>query len=96
MCLGDSLAYHRGRKFSAKDKDNDENDQYDCAELHGMGGWWYNGDPPSNDCFRSNLNGVYKYPPFDGTGAADGIAWLTFHDDKSYSMKYADMKLRPT
>ena len=96
MCLGNSLEYHRGRKFSAHDKDNDEKEEYECAEVH-MGGWWYYGDSTSTVCFHSNLNGVYKYPPFDGAdAAADGIAWLTFHDDKRYSMKYADMKLRPT
>ncbi|XP_035780363.1 microfibril-associated glycoprotein 4-like [Anopheles albimanus] len=49
---GDSLIDHKDRKFSTKDRDNDERSDYHLATIY-EGGWWHNGG-------RSNLNGRYK------------------------------------
>lgn len=37
---GDSLSYHRGRKFSTKDQDNDNNPNSNCAKDY-KGAWWF-------------------------------------------------------
>ncbi|XP_049548175.1 angiopoietin-related protein 2-like [Anopheles darlingi] len=37
--VGDRMSYYNGRKFSTKDRDNDETSQ-NCARLH-EGAWWY-------------------------------------------------------
>lgn len=37
---GDSLSYHKGRKFSTKDQDNDNNPTANCAKDY-KGGWWF-------------------------------------------------------
>ena len=36
---GDSLDYHNGRKFSTRDKDNDEGGR-NCAQIY-KEGWWF-------------------------------------------------------
>ena len=38
--MGDALEYHNNSKFSAKDKDNDD-DPGSCIETYGGNGWWY-------------------------------------------------------
>ena len=38
--MGDALEYHNNRKFSAKDKDNDD-DPGSCIEMYDGNGWWY-------------------------------------------------------
>jgi len=48
--LGDSLAYHNGMKFSAKDKDQDPHSSYNCAALRKGGGWF-------KDCGLAHLTG---------------------------------------
>ncbi|GFO47764.1 ficolin-1 [Plakobranchus ocellatus] len=45
-----ALHYHKGRKFSTYDRDNDGYTEH-CAGKY-KGGWWYYG------CFTSNLNAV--------------------------------------
>lgn len=37
---GDSMYYHRSRKFSTKDRDNDNNSTINCAQEY-KGGWWF-------------------------------------------------------
>ncbi|KAH9489056.1 Ficolin-1 [Bulinus truncatus] len=46
----DNLAYHNQIKCTTFDKDNDNNNDNNCAELF-AGAWWY------KDCHDSNLNG---------------------------------------
>ena len=66
----DAMAYHNGRAFSTRDRDNDRAAR-NCATFYG-GGWWY------NDCYRSNLNGIY-------------ISWT---DDRLHHFTKAQMKIR--
>ena len=80
---GDSLAYHNGRKFSTKDRDNDLNSG-NCAVAF-SGAWWY------NTCHASNLNGLYLRGSHKSF--ANGIEWTAW---KGYycSLKFSEMKVR--
>ena len=81
--LGDALTYHANHLFSTKDVDNDKS-SISCAVTR-TGPWWYNG------CQHSNLNGAYN----KGSGKAnEGITWHQFKGS-SYSLKRAEMKMRP-
>uniref|UniRef100_A0A8W7JBU5 Fibrinogen C-terminal domain-containing protein n=1 Tax=Anopheles albimanus TaxID=7167 RepID=A0A8W7JBU5_ANOAL len=51
---GDSLVYHKGMKFSTKDRDNDVRPGDHLAEYF-QGGWWY------AETNYSILNGPYNY-----------------------------------
>ncbi|XP_070184663.1 ficolin-2-like [Littorina saxatilis] len=83
---GDSLSLHRGAQFSTKDRDHGHS-RVNCAqEYHGA--WWY------NNCHDSNLNGDYKTS--SSAPNQDGINWKTFGGSTSYSMKFTEMKIRPT
>ena len=82
---GDSMiAYHHGRQFSTKDRDNDSHQSEHCAVFF-KGAWWYSG------CHHSNLNGLY----LSGQNNNQGVRWRTFpgHAD-NYSLRYSEMKLR--
>ena len=81
---GDSLAYHNGRKFSTKDRDNDNHESGNCAQAN-RGGWWYDG------CKLSNLNGRYYHS--GPQSHHDGIVWFHWRGTR-YSMKATEMKLR--
>uniref|UniRef100_A0A3B3ZMQ5 Fibrinogen C-terminal domain-containing protein n=1 Tax=Periophthalmus magnuspinnatus TaxID=409849 RepID=A0A3B3ZMQ5_9GOBI len=48
---GDSMRYHNGRPFSARDKNPDPLGIH-CSRSY-MGGWWY------KNCYKTNLNGLY-------------------------------------
>jgi len=39
--LGNSMTYHNGMKFSAKDRDVDTWSRGHCSQALGGGGWWY-------------------------------------------------------
>lgn len=82
---GDSLTFHLGKRFSAKDQDYDDNAD-NCAAVY-KGAWWY------ASCHRSNLNGQYKVGGNHAT-YADGINWYTGRGH-NYSYKKAEMKIRP-
>ena len=76
---GDSLSYHSGMKFSAKDQDNDLHGS-NCAVIY-TGGWWY------RSCHQSNLNGQY----LRNSKSDKGIRWYRWKLD---SLKFTEMKLR--
>ena len=79
---GDSLAYHNNMAFSTKDRDNDKGSRH-CAVVY-TGAWWY------KSCHNSNLNGQYLGNKVDGKGAR----W--HHYKGGLSLKFTEMKLRPT
>ncbi|XP_072176733.1 microfibril-associated glycoprotein 4-like [Diadema setosum] len=84
----DALTYHSGSRFTTVDKDNDESDGVNCAEVH-HGGWWFQA------CDRSNLNGLYYH---EGTYTGqwdDGIEWKETDGPPFYSYKSTKMMLRP-
>ena len=61
----DSLSYHSGKKFSTRDKDNDDWKGHSCAGRY-KGAWWY------DYCHTVNLNGLY----LAGHSAhGEGINW---------------------
>ncbi|CAH3040573.1 unnamed protein product [Porites lobata] len=81
---GDGLGrMHRGMSFSTKDRDNDRWGR-NCA-LHFKGAWWY------NDCHHSNLNGLY----LNGKSDCQGMRWNSWPKGPCYSVKKAEMKIRP-
>lgn len=77
---GNSLDHHIGRRFSTKDRDNDDISDNNCAVRY-MGAWWY------GTCHDSNLNGLY--------GATDprGPVWDGFKGEDG-PMKMTEMKIR--
>ncbi|XP_071943633.1 fibrinogen-like protein 1 [Antedon mediterranea] len=80
---GDSLAsIHNDKQFTTYNRDNDKR-SYNCAEQY-KGAWWY------NNCYRSNLNGLYLKP---GTDNATGIIWYDFHTNH-YSLKKTVMMIK--
>ena len=83
---GDSLTYHRGYPFSTKDQDNDNWNKH-CAEQY-KGAWWY------GSCLHSNLNGPYRHGKFSSKTSYDGVVWHHWKGN-TYSLKRAEMKLRP-
>ncbi|XP_066270921.1 microfibril-associated glycoprotein 4-like [Branchiostoma lanceolatum] len=86
---GDSLAYHNGKQFSTKDRDNDDRDNDEasssCAQTK-KGAWWY------GVCQYSNLNGLYRLGTYEGSN--DGVDWHHWKGD-NYSLKRTEMKIRP-
>lgn len=79
---GDSMKYHNGRPFSAKDKDPDALGIH-CARAY-MGGWWY------KNCYKTNLNGLYGI-----SSNNQGIVWIDWKG-KDSSMPFTEMKFRPS
>ena len=79
---GDSLAHHNKMAFSTKDRDNDLTSA-NCAVEY-TGAWWYTSG------HDSNLNGKYHGNKNDNRGAR----W--FHFRGSLSLKFTEMKLRPS
>ena len=78
------MSYHRGQRFSTKDRDNDKSSG-DCAKSY-QGAWWYNA------CHYSNLNGRYYGSQY--SARSDGINWYHWKGNH-YSAKQADMKIKP-
>ena len=82
---GDSLAwYHNGRRFTTRDNDNDLRSGGNCAQDF-IGAWWY------DNCYRSNLNGLYFN---SATQNHQGIVWWRW-TMAHISLKFSEMKTRP-
>ena len=79
----DSLKYHNLMKFTTKDNDNDAGNwgSSDNCVIEFSGAWWY------NNCYYSNLNGLY------GIDTVDGIVWHHWRGP-AYSLPYVEMKTR--
>ncbi|XP_052386270.1 microfibril-associated glycoprotein 4-like isoform X5 [Carassius gibelio] len=82
---GDSLSDHDGQKFTTVDKDQDSNNNNNCAKLH-LGGFWY------KDCMQANPNGVYIWGLYD-TQTIIGNVWSTWKGN-GVGMKSISMKIK--
>ncbi|XP_035776396.1 fibrinogen C domain-containing protein 1-like [Anopheles albimanus] len=76
---GDVMPYYRGRKFSTKDRDNDESSRH-CAQLY-EGAWWH------KNCTGLNLNGRYM----NGVDEKS-IHWYSFK--RRQGLSYTRMMIR--
>ncbi|XP_054477206.1 tenascin [Anoplopoma fimbria] len=79
---GDSMKYHNGRPFSARDKDPDPLGIH-CARAY-MGGWWY------KNCYKANLNGLHGI-----NSNNQGVVWIEWKG-KDSSIPFVEMKFRPS
>ncbi|KAM9724103.1 uncharacterized protein tnxba isoform 1-T2 [Menidia menidia] len=79
---GDSMRYHNGRPFSARDKNPDPLGIH-CARAY-MGGWWY------KNCYKTNLNGLYGI-----NSNNQGVVWIDWQG-KDFSIPFTEMKFRPS
>ncbi|XP_026057101.1 microfibril-associated glycoprotein 4-like [Carassius auratus] len=82
---GDSLSDHDGQKFTTVDKDQDSDNNNNCAKLH-LGGFWY------KDCMQANPNGVYIWGLYD-TQTIIGNVWSTWRGN-GVGMKSISMKIK--
>ena len=85
----DSLAYHNGKPFTTRDRDNDDYSR-NCATIYG-GAWWY------QSCHNSNLNGKYQaHTPEDGGDFSAGANRLTWYESSGWAhYNKVQMKVRP-
>ncbi|XP_041479038.1 ficolin-1-like [Lytechinus variegatus] len=81
---GNALTSHSNRPFTTKDRDNDAHEG-NCAATF-FGGWWYYA------CHTTSLNGLYLAGPHEAT--SQGVNWSPWKGHR-YSLKRAEMKLRP-
>ncbi|KFB41088.1 AGAP011223-PA-like protein [Anopheles sinensis] len=78
---GDSLSYHKNKKFSTFDRDNDAL-AGNCAESY-HGAWWY------HLCHYTHLNGRYQ----STTNDRSAMVWNRFKNDLR-GMSYSRMMMR--
>ncbi|XP_049988756.1 tenascin-X isoform X24 [Alexandromys fortis] len=78
---GDSMSYHSGSVFSARDRDPN-NLLISCAVSY-RGAWWY------KNCHYANLNGLYG-----STVDHQGVSWYHWKGFE-FSVPFTEMKLRP-
>ncbi|KAM9454528.1 microfibril-associated glycoprotein 4-like [Clarias gariepinus] len=83
---GDSLETSNGQKFSTFDKDQDTNEEGNCAKSY-LGAFWY------NKCHHANPNGIYLWGR-DATHFAIGNVWYHWKA-YDYGLKFITMKIRP-
>ena len=83
LIVGDALANHNNRSFTTMDRNNQIQGGGNCAITY-QGAWWY------NNCYSSNLNGIYLR---DGVIDLRGIVWF-FWKDTNESLKRVEMKIR--
>ncbi|KAM6184112.1 LOW QUALITY PROTEIN: tenascin-X [Erethizon dorsatum] len=78
---GDSMSYHSGSVFSARDRDPNSS-LISCAVSY-RGGWWY------RNCHYANLNGLYG-----STLDHQGVSWYHWKGF-DFSVPFTEMKMRP-
>uniref|UniRef100_A0A2K6QYI7 Tenascin XB n=2 Tax=Rhinopithecus roxellana TaxID=61622 RepID=A0A2K6QYI7_RHIRO len=78
---GDSMSYHSGSVFSARDRDP-KNLLISCTVSY-RGAWWY------RNCHYANLNGLYG-----STVDHQGVSWY-YWKGFEFSVPFTEMKLRP-
>ncbi|XP_045651555.1 tenascin-X isoform X6 [Ursus americanus] len=78
---GDSMSYHSGSVFSARDRDPNSL-LISCAVSY-RGAWWY------KNCHYANLNGLYG-----STVDHQGVSWYHWKGFE-FSVPFTEMKLRP-
>ncbi|KAL4844704.1 hypothetical protein H8958_017804 [Nasalis larvatus] len=78
---GDSMSYHSGTVFSARDWDPN-NLLISCAVSY-RGAWWY------RNCHYANLNGLYG-----STVDHQRVSWY-YWKGFEFSVPFTEMKLRP-
>ncbi|XP_033150920.1 ficolin-1-like [Drosophila busckii] len=83
---GDSLDWHRSMKFSTYDRDHDTNSTHNCASLF-TGARWH------NNCYMSNLNGLYLSGEYGMDQLARGCTWHTWRG-LNYAYKTVQMMIR--
>ena len=74
-----------GMKFSTKDNDNDNANNFDCS-IYWKGAWWF------NNCMQSHLNAPY-HPNGGPVSTWTGILWYDWKGN-TYSLKFTEMKVR--
>nr|XP_017012133.2 angiopoietin-related protein 1-like [Drosophila takahashii] len=85
---GDSLTYHKNKRFSTFDRKNDEH-VHNCANGEN-GGWWY------KSCSQSRLNGKFYKEGHTHDNKTNGISWGSWHNyDFNYSLTFVEMMIRP-
>jgi len=81
---GNSMWRQVGQMFSTRDQDNDKWPNA-CAVTY-KGVWWY------RYCHDSNLNGEYLRGSH--SAYAQGVIWVHW-TGAYYSLRFAEMKIRP-
>ncbi|XP_049530464.1 fibrinogen-like protein A [Anopheles darlingi] len=66
---GDEMRHHNGKKFSSKDRDNDDKPYQNCATAR-EGAWWH------GRCNDANLNGRYM-----NAASEKSMSWFPFNND---------------
>ncbi|KAH8355470.1 hypothetical protein KR084_011286, partial [Drosophila pseudotakahashii] len=85
---GDSLKRHKNKKFTTRDRDNDEYEN-NCAQNE-YGGWWY------YSCAQSTLNGKFYKGGYTRDNKTNGISWGSWHNYVwTHSLTFAEMMIRP-
>jgi len=82
-CVGNSFIHQDRAKFSTPDRDTNNR----CAYKH-LGAWWYKG----SQCQKSQLTGLYLYG--ENKEPFKTVNWYEWKKE-SYSLKFAEMKVRP-